>query len=149
MEFSIKYTKRDYWAVVKFKMTKAILVAKKKKKNKFEILLFRLISPFVLLGVVIIASFKKLKVNYKFILSQSGVTRIIDEKQELAMWSRFICYEKTENFIMLQFDKNVGDNDGQALFPRRCFSETEWLRLIEVFEENNVNSGEIDLNMDI
>ncbi len=124
MEFSIKYTKRDYLAAVKFKMSKSILALKAKKKYKFQLLVLRLISPFIIFGIVIYASFKKLGADYKFKLSPAGMTRFTNEREESVKWSRFSCYEKTEKFILLQLDENEGESDGQVLFPKRCFSET-------------------------
>lgn len=130
-------------------MSKAILAFKIKKKYKFQLLVFRLISPFVLFGIVVYAWINKLRKVYKYKLSPEGMILFANEIEQSVKWSRFSSYEKTENFILLQLDKDEGESDGQVLFPKRCFSENKWLRLIDIFEENDVNSGEIDLNMDI
>lgn len=147
MQFSIKYTISDYLAAVRFKFKKATIVISETHNYKGSLLLFRLLYPFILGGILVFAFFKKLSKEYNFILTESRFTRTSGDTEESVLWSRFSSYEVTEDFILLQLDKNKGNADGQVLFPRRCFDESSWQQLMNTFEKNDIHAGEIDLNM--
>lgn len=148
LELSIKYTIKDIFVAVNYKFGLVINLIRSNNQTKLIAYILIIIKPFLLLGIWI-SKYKVLRNIIHFELSEMHMKVIRNKEQNIIEWSRFCEYVETKNFIMIQLDKELGQGDGQSLFPKRIFKEEEIDFLKSILEKNSIKKGAIDLNMDL
>lgn len=120
MEFSIKYSCKDYSQAFKYHFRK-VIIEEKKDPNSF---IYKLFLNTVTFFVCLYHKIGKLRHTYNFAISEESLTREHNGQSGTIGWDRVFSYLNHPKFFQLDLEH------GSVLIPKRIL-KSEWITKLE------------------
>ncbi|WP_251358499.1 YcxB family protein [Kangiella sp. TOML190] len=128
MEFSIKYTTRDYSAVSKYKI-REILLDENKNPDSFW---YKVFSNVINVLICTYNKFGKLRHTYHFSINEESLTRAHKKQSGTVGWDRIFNFLDHPKFFLLNLE------DGSLVIPKRVL-KAEWItRITNLLKANEI-----------
>ncbi len=144
LDLNFRYSVRDIYHAVSYKFGE--IITELKAKGVSGLWLLRVFKPFLVTALV---NWRSPKLKFKHSYRLDNLFRYSSNKRSKSVkWDNFANYTETKSVLFLNLDIAKG-YDGQIIIPKRVLSDDDLSKLKSILAINQINLGDIDLNMNI